>query len=126
MGPGLDHRRRRPRPRDAAHAAAKQVRVAGRHRRRARAKPSFADTDWVEILGLYDLLAARWPSPVVALNRAVAMGFAHGPAAGLAALDELAAEPQLEPGTPISPLSARTSTAGSASTTTRAWPTRRR
>jgi len=57
--------------------------------------PSFADTDWVEILGLYDLLAARWPSPVVALNRAVAMGFAHGPAAGLAALDELAAEPQL-------------------------------
>ncbi len=36
-----------------------------------------------------------WPSPVVALNRAVAVGFACGPAAGLAALDELAAEPQL-------------------------------
>ena len=57
--------------------------------------PSWADTDWREILGLYDLLAGRWPSPVVALNRAVALGFAAGPAAGLAALDELAAEPQL-------------------------------
>jgi len=57
--------------------------------------PSFEDTDWAEILALYDLLAARWPSPVVALNRAVAAGFAHGPSAGLAALDELATEPQL-------------------------------
>ena len=36
-----------------------------------------------------------WPSPVVALNRAVAVGLASGPAAGLAALDALAAEPQL-------------------------------
>ncbi|MBL7488631.1 RNA polymerase sigma factor [Frankia sp. AgB1.9] len=59
------------------------------------ASPSWADTDWREIVGLYDLLAHRWPSPVVALNRAVAVGFADGPAAGLAALDELAAEPQL-------------------------------
>ncbi|MDT3445662.1 sigma-70 family RNA polymerase sigma factor [Pseudofrankia sp. BMG5.37] len=57
--------------------------------------PSWADTDWREIVGLYGLLAARWPSPVVALNRAVAVGFANGPAAGLAALDDLAAEPQL-------------------------------
>ncbi|OHV41864.1 MULTISPECIES: RNA polymerase sigma factor [Pseudofrankia] len=57
--------------------------------------PSWADTDWREIVGLYGLLAARWPSPVVALNRAVAVGFADGPAAGLAALDDLAAEPQL-------------------------------
>ncbi len=57
--------------------------------------PTFEATDWLEILGLYDLLAARWPSPVIALNRGVAVGFAHGPAAGLAALDELAAEPQL-------------------------------
>ena len=39
--------------------------------------------------------AAIWPSPVVALNRAVAVGFARGPAAGLAALDALADEPQL-------------------------------
>ena len=57
--------------------------------------PTWDDTDWVEILSLYDLLARIWPSPVVALNRAVALGLADGPAAGLAALDELAGEPQL-------------------------------
>jgi RNA polymerase sigma-70 factor (ECF subfamily) len=55
----------------------------------------WADTDWGEIVALYGVLLQRWPSPVVALNRAVAVGFASGPAAGLAALDELAAEPQL-------------------------------
>src|SRR5262249_16151371 len=47
---------------------------------------AFGDTDWPEIVGLYDLLMRSWPSPVVALNRAVAIGFAAGPAAGLAAL----------------------------------------
>jgi RNA polymerase sigma-70 factor (ECF subfamily) len=57
--------------------------------------PSWDDTDWTEIVGLYDVLTQVWPSPVVALNRAVAVGFARGAAAGLAALDELAAEPQL-------------------------------
>ncbi|MGY1739488.1 MULTISPECIES: RNA polymerase sigma factor [unclassified Blastococcus] len=57
--------------------------------------PSWADTDWPEIVGLYGVLGELWPSPVVALNRAVAVGFADGPAAGLAALDRLAAEPQL-------------------------------
>jgi RNA polymerase sigma-70 factor (ECF subfamily) len=57
--------------------------------------PSWAATDWTELVGLYDLLIAAWPSPVVALNRGVALGFAKGPAAGLAALDELSAEPQL-------------------------------
>ncbi|NUO56273.1 MAG: sigma-70 family RNA polymerase sigma factor [Hamadaea sp.] len=57
--------------------------------------PSWAATDWAELVGLYDLLMATWPSPVVALNRAVAVGFAHGPLAGLHALDELSAEPQL-------------------------------
>jgi hypothetical protein len=41
--------------------------------------------------GLYDLLVALWPSPVVALNRAVAIGFADGPAAGLDALDPVVA-----------------------------------
>lgn len=48
--------------------------------------PSYADTDWVQIVGLYDLLLACWPSPVVALNRAVALGMADGPQAGLAAM----------------------------------------
>ncbi|SFT50330.1 RNA polymerase sigma-70 factor, ECF subfamily [Geodermatophilus amargosae] len=57
--------------------------------------PSWDDTDWAEIVALYGVLARLWPSPVVALNRAVAVGFARGPDAGLAALDELAAEPQL-------------------------------
>ena len=57
--------------------------------------PSHADTDWREIVGLYDLLVQVWPSPVVALNRAVAVGLADGPAAGLDALDTLTAEPQL-------------------------------
>ena len=57
--------------------------------------PSWESTDWAEIVALYDVLAQLWPSPVVALNRAVAVGFAAGPLAGLAALDELATEPQL-------------------------------
>lgn len=53
------------------------------------------DTDWPEIVGLYNLLLETWPSPVVALNRAIAVGFAVGPVEGLAELDRLAAEPQL-------------------------------
>jgi RNA polymerase sigma-70 factor (ECF subfamily) len=57
--------------------------------------PSWETTDWTELVGLYDALLELWPSPVVALNRAVAVGFAHGPAAGLAELDLLADEPQL-------------------------------
>jgi RNA polymerase sigma-70 factor (ECF subfamily) len=52
-------------------------------------------TDWCEIVGLYDLLIDIWPSPVVALNRAVAIGMADGAEAGLSALDELGAEPIL-------------------------------
>ncbi|MCD2196683.1 sigma-70 family RNA polymerase sigma factor [Actinomycetospora endophytica] len=57
--------------------------------------PTFADTDWAEIVGLYDVLLAGRPDPVVALNRAVAVGFADGPAAGLEALRPLEAEPRL-------------------------------
>jgi len=57
--------------------------------------PTFEATDWSQIVGLYDLLTQIWPSPVVALNRAVAIGFAQGPAAGLVALDGLASEPLL-------------------------------
>jgi RNA polymerase sigma-70 factor (ECF subfamily) len=51
--------------------------------------PSYADTDWRQIVGLYDLLLQAWPSPVVGLNRAAAVSMASGPQAGLAALDEL-------------------------------------
>jgi RNA polymerase sigma-70 factor (ECF subfamily) len=57
--------------------------------------PSWSDTDWREIVGLYDVLVEVLPSPVVALNRAVAVGFAFGAQAGLDALDALADEPQL-------------------------------
>jgi RNA polymerase sigma factor (sigma-70 family) len=57
--------------------------------------PRWDETDWREIVGLYDLLMESWPSPVVALNRAVAVGFADGPQAGLVALELLETEPQL-------------------------------
>ncbi|MCW2544093.1 MAG: polymerase, sigma-24 subunit, subfamily [Frankiales bacterium] len=56
---------------------------------------TWEDTDWREIAGLYAVLEERWPSPVVALNRAVAVGFAAGLPAGLAALDALQGEPAL-------------------------------
>ena len=54
--------------------------------------PCFADTDWGQVVDLYDLLLMAWPSPVVALNRVVAVGFRSGPEAGLTALDQLEAE----------------------------------
>jgi RNA polymerase sigma-70 factor (ECF subfamily) len=55
----------------------------------------YASTDWHEIVALYTALNAVAPSPVVQLNRAVAVGMAHGPDAGLAALQPLAGEPML-------------------------------
>lgn len=54
--------------------------------------PSFADTDWEAVLALYDQLMRLAPSPIVALNRAVAVGMVRGPQAGLEAIDELAGE----------------------------------
>ena len=48
-----------------------------------------ADTDWRQILLLYDLLGRAWTSPVVTLNRAVALAMADGPEAGLAEIGEL-------------------------------------
>ena len=59
------------------------------------AAPRWEATDWQQISDLYDALVQIWPSPVVALNRAIATGEAHGPQAGLDALDQLATEPQL-------------------------------
>lgn len=49
--------------------------------------PSFSQTDWTQIVALYDVLSRADPSPVVFLNRAVALGMRDGPAAGLAAID---------------------------------------
>jgi RNA polymerase sigma-70 factor, ECF subfamily len=51
--------------------------------------PTYADTDWDQILVLYDALLAVWPSPVVALNRAVAVAMVGGPAAALAEVEAL-------------------------------------
>ena len=56
---------------------------------------TWAETDWREIVALYGLLETRWGSPVVALNRAVAIGLADGPAAGLRALDRVRDDPAL-------------------------------
>jgi RNA polymerase sigma-70 factor, ECF subfamily len=56
---------------------------------------SYAETDWRQVLGLYDRLLAVWPSPVVALNRVVAASMVDGPAVALDALDALAADDRL-------------------------------
>jgi len=66
--------------------------IAACHARAATA----ADTDWVYITALYDELARLTPSPVVELNRAVAVAMAYGPAAGLELADRLAAQGSLE------------------------------
>jgi RNA polymerase sigma factor (sigma-70 family) len=52
-------------------------------------------TDWPQILALYDVLAALAPGPMVALNRAVAIAMVRGPAAGLAELNDAAADPAI-------------------------------
>lgn len=66
--------------------------IAACHARAATAE----QTDWERIAALYDALAQLAPSPVVELNRAVAVAMAFGPAAGLEALDGLAGERSLE------------------------------
>lgn len=54
--------------------------------------PSIEQTDWVQIVQLYDVLTSLAPSPVVAVNRAIALAEVEGPAAGLLALDAVAAD----------------------------------
>jgi predicted RNA polymerase sigma factor len=68
-----------------------QAEIAACH---ARAR-TFDETDWKRIATLYEALAEIAPSPVIALNHAVAVSRAEGPAAGLALLDALASEPAL-------------------------------
>ncbi len=68
-----------------------QAAIAACH---ARARTA-AETDWTRIVGLYDALAQLAPSPVVELNRAVAVAMAFGPAAGLGIVDALLGEPRL-------------------------------
>jgi RNA polymerase sigma-70 factor (ECF subfamily) len=58
--------------------------------------PNAADTDWNEIVGLYGLLMRASPSPIVALNRSVAIAMRDGPEVGLAELDRLLADGELD------------------------------
>ncbi len=69
-----------------------QAAIVGCHARARRAE----ETDWTRIASLYEGLARVAPSPVVELNRAVAVSMASGPVAGLALVDTLASEPSLE------------------------------
>jgi RNA polymerase sigma-70 factor, ECF subfamily len=81
---------------EALHAGARgpyvlQAAIAACHARARTAE----ETDWSRIAGLYGALARLSPSPVVELNRAVAVAMAFGPAAGLELVDALGAEPSL-------------------------------
>jgi RNA polymerase sigma factor (sigma-70 family) len=69
-----------------------QAAIAACH---ARARTA-AQTDWARIAALYDALAELAPSPIVELNRAVALAMAFGPAAGLELVDALSSEPSLK------------------------------
>jgi predicted RNA polymerase sigma factor len=69
-----------------------QAAIAACHARAA----TLADTDWPTIAALYAVLAQVTPSPVIELNRAVAVGMAFGAAAGLEVVDALAGEPSLK------------------------------
>jgi RNA polymerase sigma factor (sigma-70 family) len=81
-----DALRRRPPTRYAVEAAIAAVHAEA---------PTWEETDWTEIARLYDVLLQLWPSPVVRLNRAVAIGLRDGAEAGLDALTPLLADPAL-------------------------------
>jgi RNA polymerase sigma-70 factor, ECF subfamily len=68
-----------------------QAAIAGEH----AVAPSYQETRWPRVVALYDALLREWPSPVVALNRAVALAEVAGPAAALAEVDRLTAEGRL-------------------------------
>ncbi len=68
--------------------------------------PSWEQTDWVTICAAYDRLIAMTGSPVVAANRALAIGFRDGPDAGLAALDQVAHDPRLSRSNLVAPVRA--------------------
>jgi RNA polymerase sigma-70 factor, ECF subfamily len=69
-----------------------QAAIAACHARAVTAE----DTDWAQIVALYDALAQLTPSPVVELNRAVAVSMAYGPAPALELVDSIAGEPRLK------------------------------
>jgi RNA polymerase sigma-70 factor (ECF subfamily) len=78
--------------RQGAGAYGIQAAIAALHCQASRPE----DTDWRQIVGLYDRLAELQPSPVVALNRAVALAMANGPEAGLEIIEELAERDDLD------------------------------
>jgi len=92
IGRGLAALERAERLGGALGPYALQAAIAACH---ARARTA-AETDWPRIAALYDALAQLTPSPVVELNRAVALAMAFGPAAGLELVDALTAEPSLK------------------------------
>jgi RNA polymerase sigma-70 factor (ECF subfamily) len=79
-------------PRTAPGSFAAQAAIAAVHCRAARP----GETDWAEIVRLYDQLEQVQPSPIVSLNRAVAVAMANGPRAGLSAIDVLTAANDLD------------------------------
>jgi predicted RNA polymerase sigma factor len=91
VGRGLAALERAERLAGAMGPYALQAAIAACHARAATA----AETDWPRMVALYDALAQLAPSPVVELNRAVAVGMAFGPAAGLDLVDVLVSEPSL-------------------------------
>ena len=88
----------------ALRAGPRRARTRSRRRspRSTTPRPDAGATDWREIAALYGRLATLAPSPVVELNRAVAIAMADGPAAGLALLDALAGDDRLD-GIPVLP-----------------------
>src|SRR5688500_7331086 len=91
IGRGLAALARAEQLRGARGPYALQAAIAACH---ARARTA-GETDWVRIAALYDALAQLAPSPVVELNRAVAVAMAFGPSAGLELVDSVADEPSL-------------------------------
>src|SRR5713101_6896841 len=91
IGRGLAALERAERLGGALGSYAMQAAIAACHARAATA----AETDWPRIVALYDAVAQLAPSPVVELNRAVAVGMAFGPEAGLELVDALVPEPAL-------------------------------
>jgi len=92
VGRGLAALERAERLGGAMGPYALQAAIAACHARATTA----AETDWPRIVALYDAVAQLAPSPVVELNRAVAVGMAFGPAAGLELVDALVDEPTLK------------------------------
>jgi RNA polymerase sigma-70 factor (ECF subfamily) len=90
--PGVSDGRFPSRPGAGAGPFALQAAIAAEHCKSTRAE----DTDWPQIVRLYDLLERLTPSPIISLNRAVAVAMVSGPRSGLSLIDALAASGELD------------------------------